>query len=99
MPTTPTTTSPDGLAQAAECLRTLAHPLRLRLLQLLLQDDYPVGALAEACNIPSHIASEHLGKMRDRRLLRAERRGRQTFYKITDPYLQSIMDCIEKRFE
>ena len=99
MPATPTTTSPDGLAQAAECLRTLAHPLRLRLLQLLLQDDYPVGALAEACQIPSPIASEHLGKMRDRRLLRAERRGRQTFYKINEPYLKNIMDCIEKRFD
>jgi len=92
-------TSPEGLAQAAECLRTLAHPLRLRMIQLLLREDFSVGALAEACGIPSHIASEHLGKMRDRRLLTAERRGRQTYYRVAEPYLESIMACIEKRFD
>ena len=99
MASTSPDTSDEGLAHAAECLRTLAHPLRLRMIQLLLQDDYPVGALAEACDVPSHIASEHLGKMRDRRLLVAERRGRQTFYHVAEPYLGSIMACIQKRFD
>lgn len=95
----PVTTSPEGLAQAAECLRTLAHPVRLRMIQLLLRDEYAVGELASACDIPSHIASEHLGKMRDRRLLTAERKGRQTYYRIAEPHLAKIMECIENRFD
>ena len=34
--------------QAAECLKTLAHPHRMRMIQMLLRDRYTVGELAEA---------------------------------------------------
>lgn len=91
-------TSLESLGEAAECLRTLAHPHRLRMVQMMLRDEHTVGALAEACGIPSHMASEHLGKMKDRGLLLAERRGRQIFYQIAEPHLASIMACIEARF-
>jgi len=30
----------DALAEAAECLRTLAHPHRLRMVQMLFQGDH-----------------------------------------------------------
>ena len=46
-----------ALEQAAECLKTLAHPHRLRIVQMLLQGRYTVGELAEACEIPSHMGS------------------------------------------
>jgi DNA-binding transcriptional ArsR family regulator len=87
-----------ALMDAAECLRTLAHPHRLRMIQMLLDAEYTVGELAEACEIPSHMASEHLGRMKDRGLLRCERRGRQVYYLIAEPGLASILACIEKRF-
>ena len=64
----------------------------------MLRKDYAVGELAEACGIPSHMASEHLGKMRDRGLLTAERRGRQIFYKVAEPHLSRILECVEARF-
>ena len=92
-------TSLAGMTDAAECLRTLSHPHRLRMVQMLLQKEYTVGELAEACNIQSHMASEHLGKMRDRGLLDSERRGRNMYYTIAEPHLQDIMNCIEARFE
>lgn len=92
-------TSLGGLEQAADCLRTLAHPHRLRIVQLLLNGEYTVGELAELCEIPSHMTSEHLGKMRDRGLLKSERRGRQMFYKVTEPHLGSILECVEARFK
>jgi ArsR family transcriptional regulator, zinc-responsive transcriptional repressor len=91
-------TSLEGLSEAAECLKTLAHPHRLRMVQMMLRDEYPVGELAEACGIPSHMASEHLGKMKDRGLLHSERRGRQMFYRVAEPHLESIMACVEGRF-
>ena len=34
---------PEAFAMAAECLRTLAHPVRLRIVQLLLHGRYTVG--------------------------------------------------------
>ena len=86
------------LGQAAECLKTLAHPHRLRMVQMLLQGRYTVGELADACNIPSHIASEHLRLMQRCGLLSSQRDGRRNYYEIAEPHLESIMNCIENQF-
>lgn len=91
-------TSLEMLGQAAECLRTLAHPHRLRIVQMLLQGEYAVGELAEACDIPSHMASEHLRLMQRCGFLAAQKQGRFVYYSIAEPHLESIMTCIETRF-
>ena len=88
----------EALAQAAECLRTLAHPHRLRMIQMLLAGRYTVGQLAEACGILPHVASEHLRLMKDRGLLRSQRDGRKIYYEVAEPGLSGIMHCVEGRF-
>ena len=88
----------DLLSEAAECLRTLAHPHRLRMVQMLLQDRFNVGELAQACAIPSHMASEHLRLMQRCGLLRSHKEGRCTFYEVAEPQLAGIMECIKTRF-
>jgi len=89
----------DALAQAAECLKTLAHPHRLRIVQMLLQDRFTVGQLAEACGIPSHMASEHLRLMQRCGFLTSEKDGRRNYYEIAEPHLANIMECVEARFD
>ncbi len=86
------------LEPAAECLRVLAHPVRLRIIQMLLRGRYTVGELAEACEIQSHLASEHLRLMQHCGLLKSEKDGRRTYYEVAEPHLASIMNCIEDRF-
>ncbi len=90
--------STTALKAAAECLRTLAHPHRLRMIQMLLRDRYTVGELAESCGIASHMASEHLRLMQHCGLLSQERDGRKTFYQIAEPHLADLMACVEARF-
>lgn len=91
-------TSIEALSQAAECLRTLAHPHRLRMVQMLLQGRYTVGELAEACEIPSHMASEHLRLMQRCGFLTSEKDGRKAYYQVAEPHLASILGCVEARF-
>lgn len=88
----------ESLADAAECLRTLAHPHRLRIVEMLLQSRYTVGELAEACDTPSNIASGHLRLMQRCGMLAPEREGRSVYYRIADPCLKKIMLCIRERF-
>jgi DNA-binding transcriptional ArsR family regulator len=97
-PKLPKLTPLNALVQAAECLKTLAHPHRLRMVQMLLQGRYTVGELAEACDIPSHMASEHLRLMQRCRFLSCEKEGRNAYYQIVEAHLASIMTCIEARF-
>ncbi len=89
---------PQAFAQAAECLKTLAHPVRLRIVQLLLHGRYTVGELAEDCGIPDNVASEHLRLMQRCGFFTSEREGRRVFYQVAEPHLEQIMDCIERRF-
>ena len=51
-------TNLEALAEAAECLRTIAHPHRLRILQILTQSEHSVGELADACELPSGMLSQ-----------------------------------------
>lgn len=83
---------------AAECLKTLAHPVRLRMVQLLLHGQYTVGELADDCSVPSNVASEHLRLMQRCGFFTSRREGRKVFYQIAETHLQDIMNCIESRF-
>jgi DNA-binding transcriptional ArsR family regulator len=94
----PRLTSLKALEQAAECLKALAHPHRLRMVQMLLRGHYTVGELAEACGIPSHMASEHLRLMQRCGFLFSEKEGRKAYYQIAEQHLASLMSCIEARF-
>ena len=87
-----------ALEQAAECLRTIAHPHRLRMIQMLLRGRFSVGELAHACDIPSHMASEHLRLMQRCGLLTAMKEGRKAFYQIAEPQLANILACVEARY-
>lgn len=88
----------DGLHRAAECIGTLAHPHRIRMVQLLLSGKHSVGELADACGVPSPVASGHLRLMQRVGLLAPQRDGRNVYYKITEPALPDLMAVIKKRF-
>ncbi|MFM7038251.1 MAG: ArsR/SmtB family transcription factor [Planctomycetaceae bacterium] len=95
----PRLTDLDSLSQAAECLRVLAHPHRLRMIQMLLSGNYTVGELAESCDLPTAMASEHLRLMQRCGFLDSEKDGRRVFYQVVEPHLKNIMKCIEERFD
>ncbi|MCA9081498.1 MAG: winged helix-turn-helix transcriptional regulator [Planctomycetaceae bacterium] len=91
-------TSLEALAEAAECLRVIAHPHRLRMIQMLLASKYTVGELAESCELPSAMASEHLRLMQRCGLLGSEKEGRKVYYCVVEPHLQGILHCVEQRY-
>lgn len=83
---------------AAECLRILAHPGRLRLVSLLLHGRHPVRDLAGAVGLASSATSEHLRLLERCGLLRGEREGRNVFYSVAEPLLEKIVGCVHDRF-
>lgn len=95
----------ESLAKAAETLKTLAHPQRLRLVEILEREQAaPVHALVEETGFPQAVVSQHLNHMRRIGLLCCDRRGREMWYSICDPRALSILNCIcahscEKDFE
>ena len=89
----------EGLSEAADCLKTLAHPSRLQIVQLLLSGkQYSVNEIAEKCELSQPATSDHLRLMQRCGFLSSERDGRTVYYEIDEPHLQDIMVCIQNRF-
>lgn len=54
---------PAAFAEAAECLRTMAHQVRLRMVQLLLHGRYTVGELPDSQIIIVHESAKQDGML------------------------------------
>jgi DNA-binding transcriptional ArsR family regulator len=85
----------ESLKRASETLKTLAHPQRLRIIEILEREqEVPVHVLIDKTGFPQAVVSQHLNQMRRAGLLTAERRGKEMWYSITDPRALSILNCI-----
>ncbi len=81
----------------AQVLRLLAHPHRLKILEILrYRDGVPVHEVAERVGLPPAATSQLLNQMRRIGLVRAEREGRVVRYQIADPRSVRVLDCICK---
>ncbi len=82
------------LERTATMLRIIAHPVRLRLLELLRdRGEAPVHDLADAVALAPAATSQHLNHMRRLGLLAARRRGREVRYGIGDRRVLKILRC------
>ncbi|MBL7215628.1 MAG: winged helix-turn-helix transcriptional regulator [Phycisphaerae bacterium] len=87
---------PDEMLQkAADCLKVMAHPIRLRMVNILMQGEYAVHEIAELCKMSANQTCEHLRLLKGHSLLDSQRRGRTVYYKIASPQLPGLIDCIK----
>lgn len=86
----------EKLTAAADCLKVMSHPLRLRIVNILMQGEFAVHEIADLCETSPNQACEHLRLLRGHGLLESERRGRTVYYKILSPQLPSLLECITK---
>jgi ArsR family transcriptional regulator, zinc-responsive transcriptional repressor len=84
----------EVLDGAAECLKVMAHPVRLRIADILMRGEFPVHEIARLCDLPPHQTCEHLRLMKGHGLLDSERRGRSVFYRIVNPNVPGLIECI-----
>jgi len=80
-----------NLTKASALLHLMAHPARLRVLELISEREWDVSSLAIAVNIGKSSLSQHLKKLRDAKLVET-RRDRQTIiYSCRDESVGKIL--------
>lgn len=84
----------ETLEKAAAVLRVVAHPHRLRMIELLEDRDLTVGQLAEAIGLAPHACSQHLSMMKAHNILSSRREGKTVFYQVEAPQARSVIECI-----
>ena len=56
----------------------------------------PVGEIQELLGLPQAIVSQHLAKMRGWGIVEPRREGIHVYYRILEPKVQHILDCIRR---
>ena len=74
--------SPEAFEKAADLLRALSHPVRLRMIELLGGGELCVKSLEEILGISQSSVSQHLTRLRYAGLIESERRGHLVCYRL-----------------
>lgn len=83
---------------APDIFAVLANPVRRRILELLLRGPCTVNALVVEFELHRPAVSEHLQVLREARLVRDERRGRERYYRVEPSRLMEVHEWL-KPFE
>ncbi|MDH4044288.1 MAG: metalloregulator ArsR/SmtB family transcription factor [Gemmatimonadota bacterium] len=84
----------DMLTRAAEMIKCLGHPLRLRLVEGLEAGELSVTALQEYTGAPQAQVSQQLAALKARGIVDCRRDGAFVYYRITEPRVHSILNCV-----
>lgn len=85
----------EELARMAQVLKLLAHPVRLKIVDLLeTAGAAPVHRLMAGLKLPQAATSNHLKKMRRVGLVECQRRGKEIWYSLGDRRPLTILNCM-----
>ena len=84
------------LEKAAFILKTIAHPIRLGIVELLgIHEKLSVNELCEKLGTEQSLTSHHLATMKLKGILFSKREGKQIFYSLKEKDVTKIIGCIE----
>jgi DNA-binding transcriptional ArsR family regulator len=89
--------SPMALELIANRFRALSEPMRLRLLNLLMQGDHTVGRLVEASGSGQANVSKHLAVLREAGMIGMRKEGLTTVCYIADPIVNELCEMMCSR--
>jgi ArsR family transcriptional regulator len=78
----------------ASILKNVANPERLMILCILSQNKMTVGELEGQVNLSQSALSQHLAKLRNAKMVGAERQGKFIYYEISDPKIMRLFETL-----
>ncbi len=76
--------------RVAGLFELLSDPTRVRILSALLDGEVNVGDLVEAVGLSKSAVSHQLRSLRDRRVIRYRKQGRQVFIALDDTHITEL---------
>lgn len=84
--------------EASEFLKSLASPVRLKILCMLTSRECSVGELADALGVRQSVASQHLALLRKDDLVVSRRDGQTIWYSLADDRVVRVMEVMQALF-
>src|SRR5579864_202057 len=82
----------------AQFFRALAHPIRIRILELLVRGGRTVQELQDALALEQPIVSQQLAVLRNQSIVTAQKEGVSARYTLRDPLVGDLLDVARHIF-
>lgn len=89
----------EKISRVAEILKVISHPDRLDILEILeIEEPLSVSDIQQRLqkSIEQSMLSHHLIKLKDKGILRSEKKGMNVYYSLSDRNILSIFDCLDR---
>lgn len=80
----------------AEVCKSMASPVRLKIMSLLREGEKSVEELRKQLELPKANLSQHLGLLRQRGIVSSRRAGLNIYYKVTNPKMIKACDILRE---
>jgi len=78
-------------------IKSLGHPIRLKILTMLDMRDCNVKYIWECLGMEQAVVSQHLAVLKNRGIIISNRRGAEMLYTIVHPLAQKIVALLTRR--
>jgi|LauGreDrversion4_2_1035121.scaffolds.fasta_scaffold1278040_1 DNA-binding transcriptional ArsR family regulator len=84
--------------EVSQVLKSLSHPVRLKVLCALIDREKTVGELVEFGGISQSAMSQFLIRLRSEGVLQSRKEGTSVYYTLSDPKLKKLIHAIKEVF-
>ena len=88
----------ENIKEASAAMQAMAHPLRLKILCLVGNQELSVLEIVDAVGTSQSNISQHLAVLRDHGILVARKDANRVFYKIEDPRILRMIALTREIF-
>lgn len=87
-------------SKEADLLKTIGHPVRLKIVAGLIENECCVKDIWECLDLPQPVVSQHLSILRNRGIVTSKREGNRTHYQVSSPVAKNIVaSCMAEKIE
>jgi Predicted transcriptional regulators len=83
--------SPEVQSLKAQFFKALAHPIRIRILEILVKGEVRVQDLQRVLTLDQPIVSQQLARLRSTGIVVTRKEGTTTFYGVADPEMTELL--------
>lgn len=88
----------EHIEQAARALKAMSHPLRLKILCVLGDQEASVQEIVEQVGTTQSNISQHLAILRDKDVLRTRKDANRVYYRVSDPRTLKLISLMRDVF-
>jgi DNA-binding transcriptional ArsR family regulator len=88
----------QNIVEASAAMQAMAHPLRLKILCLVGNQELSVLEIVDAVGTTQSNISQHLGVLRDHGILAARKEANKVFYRIPDARILKMIALTREIF-